>query len=79
METKESRISLPLMGAGLIEAPRWQGLSAAHPLPPLHFTDAEPLAPQGVYNLAEPEMPLSVPLVDSSMERDRKQRMSRVR
>ncbi len=33
------------------------------PVPRLHLTDAEPLTPQGAYNPAEPEMPLSVPLL----------------
>jgi putative protease len=56
-----SKLSLPLV-VDSTAAPDWQGLAPAGPLPePL--TDAEPLAPQGAYNPAEPEAPLSVPLV----------------
>jgi len=63
MNKQEARLSLPLLGSGPVNAPSWQGLSVAGALPRLHLTDAEPLTPQGVYNPAEPEMPLSVPLV----------------
>ena len=55
-----TKLSLPLLGA----APRvWEGLTVAGPLPTGPLTDAEPLAPQGAYNPAEPEAPLAVPAI----------------
>jgi U32 family peptidase len=63
MDTKDSRLSLPLLNAAPAPSPRWQGLSVSGPVPPLHLTDAEPLTPQGAYNPAAPEMPLSIPLL----------------
>ena len=59
----DTRLSLPLLAAGTVKAASWQGLTAAGPLPGMLFTDAEPMAPQGAYNPAEPEMPLAVPPV----------------
>ena len=43
-------------------APVWEGFS---PVGPLADEAPEPLAPQGAYNDAAPEMPLSVPLVSA--------------
>ena len=61
LQTGDTKFSLPLLAPPQLERPAWQGLTAAGPLP--SFTEAEPLAPQGAYNQAEPEAPLSVPLV----------------
>jgi putative protease len=60
-------MSLPLLAGATSTVSSWQGLTVADPLPPPltdeHVMAAQPLAPQGAYNAAAPEMPLSVPLV----------------
>ena len=57
-----TRMSLPLLPSAPLA---WEGLTVAGPLASL-LTDAEPLAPQGVYNPLAPEMALDVPDVVGS-------------
>ncbi len=58
-----NKLELPL----IVEpkaAPTWEGLAAFGQLPALLDTDSPlPFDPQGAYNAARPEMPLSVPLI----------------
>ena len=49
------KITLPLLAEPAAAPAAWEGLVA--------LDAPEPLAPQGAYNQAEPEMPLSVPLL----------------
>jgi U32 family peptidase len=58
-----SKITLPLIAEPTLEAgpPMWEGLTLVGQLA---SDDApEPIAPQGAYNQAEPQMPLAVPAV----------------
>ena len=59
-----SKITLPLIAEPESNPVAWEGLTATSLLPEISWDDTpEPMAPQGVYSQAEPEMPLSVPLV----------------
>ena len=53
------KLTLPLITSPSRESASWEGLTVVGQLDAAH-----PLAPQGVYNQAEPEMPLSVPRVE---------------
>jgi putative protease len=61
LQTTDARLSLPLLGPLKVEGAGWHGLTVAGQLP--SFAEAEPLAPQGAYNQAEPEAPLFVPRI----------------
>ncbi|HWY88802.1 MAG TPA: peptidase U32 family protein, partial [Gemmataceae bacterium] len=63
MNKNDGKLSLPMVAAAGSAIASWQGLTAAGPLADVPYTEAEPLLPQGAYNPAEPEMPLTVPRV----------------
>jgi putative protease len=55
----DDKLPLPLLNDASV--PSWQGLTASGSLPAPSFAGAEPSIPQGAYNPAVPEAPLSLP------------------
>jgi putative protease len=59
-----NKITLPLVAESTSSASvSWEGMTLVGQLPSLMEDSPEPFVPQGAYNLAAPEMPLSVPLI----------------